>query len=74
MAGQITELVGALEAAQDDASRSTARAKLTALQKQQTELQSQLAAAKAEAAKAERLKGVKISKECLDNPLAKGCQ
>jgi len=25
------------------------------------------------AAKAERAKGVHISKECLDNPLAKGC-
>jgi hypothetical protein len=36
-------------------------------------MQDRLAAAKAAAAKAERKKGVKISQECLSNPLARGC-
>jgi hypothetical protein len=33
-----------------------------------------MAAATAAAARAQRAKGVTISKECMDNPLAKGCQ
>jgi hypothetical protein len=36
-------------------------------------MEQRIAEAKAAAARAERKKGVKISKECQDNPLAKGC-
>ena len=36
-------------------------------------MEARIAAAKAAAAHAERVKGVKISQKCLDNPLAAGC-
>src|SRR5262249_30235262 len=50
-----------------------AQARLAALQKAQAEMNARIAEAKAKADRAERLKGVKIKQECLDNPLAKGC-
>lgn len=37
------------------------------------EMQKRIDEAKAAAMKAQRAKGVRVSKECLDNPLAKGC-
>lgn len=55
------------------AEAKAATATLTGLRAKQTELGTRLADAKATAARAARLKGVKIPKECLDNPLAKGC-
>jgi len=70
-------LAGAVDAvvnAQNDADRAAAKAKLEALQKEKADLEAHVAAAKAAADRAERTKGVTISKECLDNPLAKGCQ
>jgi hypothetical protein len=60
-------------AAQNDADREAAKAKLQALRKQKSEAAQRIDGAKAAAAKAERVKGVKISKECMDNPLARGC-
>jgi hypothetical protein len=36
-------------------------------------MKARAAAARAAAEKAERLKGVRVSKECMENPLAKGC-
>jgi hypothetical protein len=65
--------VVAVTEAKSEADREAAKARLQELQKQKTDLDTQLAAAKAEGEKAQRLKGVKISKECQDNPLAKGC-
>jgi hypothetical protein len=56
-----------------------AKVKLPELEKEQTDLSAKLASAQAEEAKykpgadAARTKGLGISKECLDNPLAKGC-
>lgn len=74
MITQINGAIAAVSAAQTDADRSAAANKLAALQRQQAEMQERIRAAKAAADLAERRKGVKISKECLDNPLAKGCQ
>jgi colicin import membrane protein len=59
--------------AQNDADRASAKAKLDALKREKYEMEQRIAEAKAKAARAERLKGVKIKQECLDNPLAKGC-
>ena len=53
--------------------REAAMARLQALQKQQAEQSQRIAEAKAAAAKSERRKGVKISKECMENPLSRGC-
>ena len=73
MTNRINEMIGAIDSAQSEAERTTARAKLAALQKENAQVQAQIEAARAEAAKAERQKGVNVSKECLENPLAKGC-
>ena len=59
--------------AQNDADRASAKARLIKLQQEQAEMKQRAAEARAAAERAERKKGVKISKECLDNPLAKGC-
>lgn len=71
--GRLAKAASELISAQNEADRAAAAAKLEALKKEQAELEARVAAAKAAAEKAERAKGVKISKECLDHPLAKGC-
>jgi hypothetical protein len=63
----------AINAAQSQAERDAANARLRALQKEQAEMRQKIAEAKAAAAKAEREKGVHVSPECMQNPLAKGC-
>ena len=60
-------------AAQNDADRAAAKARLEELQRDKQDMEQRIRAAKAAAAKAERAKGVKVSPECMDNPLAKGC-
>ncbi len=70
---RVNAAVSAVVDAQTQADRDAATAKLAALRKEKLELEARLAQAKAEAARAERLRGVSISKECIDNPLAKGC-
>jgi septal ring factor EnvC (AmiA/AmiB activator) len=62
-----------LKTAQNKADRDAAQANLDKLRQQKFEMEKRQQAAQAAAAKAERAKGVHISKECLDNPLAKGC-
>jgi hypothetical protein len=74
MINQINSANAAVKSAQTNADRAAAESKLAKLQQAQAEMQERIKAAKDAAARAERLKGVKISKECLDNPLAKGCQ
>ena len=74
MISQINNAITAVKSAQTNADRAAAESKLAKLQQAQAEMQERIKAAKDAAARAERLKGVKISKECLDNPLAKGCQ
>lgn len=71
---RVTKAVNAVINAQNDADRSSASATLKQLQAEKADLGVRVAEAKAAAARAERQKGVHISKECLDNPLAKGCQ
>ncbi len=55
------------------ADRATAKAALAELQKEHAAALAEVAAAKRGAEQAERAKGVKISPECVQNPLAKGC-
>ena len=43
------------------------------LREQKKDMENRIARAKAAAAKADRAKGLHLSKECLENPLAKGC-
>jgi hypothetical protein len=70
---RVDQATDALASAQNDADRSAARSRLDQLRKERAEMEQHIADAKAAAAKAERAKGVHVSKECLDNPLAKGC-
>jgi chromosome segregation ATPase len=69
----VSAAVDAVAAAQTQTDRDALVAKLASLQREKAELEAKMAEAKASAARAERMKGVHISKECLDNPLAKGC-
>jgi hypothetical protein len=64
----------ALSSAQNEADRTSASAKLSQLRRERFELEARIAEAKARAARAERLKGVKINRDCMENPLAAGCQ
>jgi chromosome segregation ATPase len=70
---RMTEATDAVVGAQSQADRDAAKAKLDQLQKEKAEIDARIATAKANAARAERKKGATISKECLDNPLAKDC-
>jgi TolA-binding protein len=71
---RVNAAIDAVANAQNDNDRASARAALLRLQREKAEIEARIAEAKAAAARAERLKGVKISKECLDNPLARGCE
>jgi colicin import membrane protein len=70
---KVSAAVDGVVTAQNDADRASAKAKLQELNRQKYEMEKRIAEAKAAAARAERLKGAKVSKECQDNPLAKGC-
>ncbi|MEO7096922.1 MAG: hypothetical protein ABI175_26925 [Polyangiales bacterium] len=69
----VTVAVDAVANAQNQADRDAAKAKLDKLRRQKTELEGRLSTAKADSARAEREKGVKISPACQQNPLGKGC-
>jgi chromosome segregation ATPase len=71
---KVAKAVDAIVQAKTDAERAAAKTTLDSLRKEKSELEQRVAEAKAASARAERMKGVHISKECLDNPLAKGCQ
>ena len=70
---RVDSAVDALSTAQTQADRDSANSKLAALRREKAEMEQRIADAKAARAKAERKAGVKISKECLENPLARGC-
>ena len=70
---KVGKAVNDLSVAQNDADRQAARGKLAEAQKEQYEMKQRVATAKAAAERAERNKGVHISDECKNNPLAKGC-
>jgi hypothetical protein len=63
----------ALRTARTEEERKKAEVELKRLRDQKLDMEKRIQEAKNAAAKAERAKGVHISKECLDNPLAKGC-
>jgi uncharacterized membrane protein YgaE (UPF0421/DUF939 family) len=70
---KVNSAVDGVMAAQNDADRNAARSNLEKLRHEKFEMEQRIQAAKTAAAKAERAKGVHLSKECLENPLAKGC-
>jgi hypothetical protein len=70
---KVNAAVDAVVNAQNDADRAAAKARLDGLRTEKLDLEQRVAAAKAAAAKAERAQGVRVSPECMDNPLAKGC-
>lgn len=70
---RVAKATDALAGAKSEAERTAAMKELQELQRERAEMEAKVAASKAEALKAARAKGVKISKECQDNPLAKGC-
>jgi chromosome segregation ATPase len=70
---RVDDAVSLLASAQTQADRDTAKAKLDQLRVEKLSLDQRIAEARAKAVRAQRLKGVKISRECLDNPLASGC-
>jgi len=73
LSAKVDIAVNALASAQNQADRDNAKAKLDELRKERAEIDARMAEARAKAARAERVKGNKVSKECLENPLAKGC-
>lgn len=70
---QLAKADAAVKSAQNDADRKAAQSNLDKLKEQKKDMENRIAAAKAAAAKADRAKGLHLSKECLENPLAKGC-
>ncbi len=73
-AAKLDKAIADVSAAQDAVALKAAQAHLQELQREQAEMRSRVEAAKQAAAKAERARGVHVSQECLNNPLAKGCQ
>jgi hypothetical protein len=70
---KVTKAVDDVASAENEAQRNAAVARLQNLRAERQAIATRTADAKAAAERAERVKGVKISKECIDNPLAKGC-
>lgn len=70
---KVSAAIDAVVASQTEADRANAQEKLTQLRKEKASLEHRLAEAQAKAARAKRMQGARVSRECLDNPLAKGC-
>jgi hypothetical protein len=70
---RVARAVSAVVDAQNEDDRAAALAKLKQLQAEQYTAKQRVEAARAAAVQAERMKGVHLSKECIDNPLARGC-
>lgn len=66
-------LVAEVKAAKTEQAREQAQLRTAEIEKLVAALDERIVEAKAEVASAKRRKGVTVSKECLDNPLAKGC-
>jgi septal ring factor EnvC (AmiA/AmiB activator) len=62
-----------VKSAQTDADRRRAQDNLDKLRQQKADMEARIQQAKVNAEKAQRAKGVHLSAECLNNPLAKGC-
>jgi DNA repair exonuclease SbcCD ATPase subunit len=72
-ASKVDKAIADVGAAQDAVALKAAQQRLQELQREQAEIRGRVEAAKQAAAKAERARGVHVSQECLNNPLAKGC-
>jgi len=72
-AAKVDKAISDVGAAQDAVALKAAQQRLQELQREQAEIRQRVEAAKAAAEHAQRLKGVHISDECKNNPLAKGC-
>lgn len=70
---KVTAALTALTDAKTDADRAATKAQLWQLQKDQTDLKQRVDTARRAAEAVQRPTDVKLSKECVDNPLAKGC-
>jgi hypothetical protein len=70
---QLADAEAAVRNAQTDEERKAAQLKLDKLRQQRIEIEKRIHKEKLAADKSERAKGVHLSKECLENPLAKGC-
>jgi len=70
---KVTEAVDAVVAARNDADRANAKAKLEQLRREKAEMDRRIQDAKARAPRSRRMYGQPVSKECQENPLAKGC-
>lgn len=71
---KVSAAIDTVIAAQNDADRAAAKARLEQLRAEKAEMDRRIMEAKAKAVRAERKKGVKVDARCLDNPLAKGCE
>jgi hypothetical protein len=71
---KLGDAISAVSDAKNEKAREAAKAKLDALKKEHDDQRARVEQMKAASAKAERLRGTKIKKECLDNPLAAGCE
>jgi hypothetical protein len=72
-AAKVDKAIADVGAAQDAVALKAAQTRLQQLQRDQAEMRARVEEAKRAAEKAQRAKGVHISQECLNNPLAKGC-
>jgi septal ring factor EnvC (AmiA/AmiB activator) len=70
---KVKTAVDTVVAAQNDADRAGASAKLGELQREKAEMEARLAAARAAAERARRSPVLRVDPKCVDNPLAKGC-
>ena len=70
---RVTDAIDAVVAAQSDADRANAKAKLEKLRREKAEMEQRIKDAREHAGKATRRQGRQVSKQCMDNPLAKGC-
>ena len=65
--------VTAIDDALTDADRAAAKSRLQQALKEYEELKERVVEARARFARAKRLSGANFSKECMENPLARGC-
>jgi hypothetical protein len=70
---KVTVAIDAVGKAKSLSEQRAAQAELDKLRQQKIEMDARMAAARDAAEKAKRREGIHLSKECLENPLAKGC-
>ena len=73
LGGEVNDAQAAVAKANTQAERDAANQRLAQLQKAQADAQRRAAEAAEAARHAQRIQGISVSKECQNNPLAKGC-